>query len=267
MKLRLGLVARGAQTLSAWTTLEGWLLTHGLLFEFVLYLTEERLIEDAVDGRIDLAFVLPLTWVRTRRRAEVLGRRVRPLVMRECDRDEASLILVRADSAHRRLTDLRDQSVGVGQPGPPVAALVPELMLRKAGLVPGNTVDLRAGPAVGEQPVQSLLRGELDAMALDRRHYGRWTVSGAIPPGTVRVLARSGRYDAGHIMVTDVAPAHLVSRLATLLLAMPSSDHIQRVLGPADMAHWNEGRAGGYQVIETAVDELGFCDRAGRLIA
>lgn len=272
MKLRLGLAPRGARTVTAWTALEDWLLGQGLPFEYVLYLDEQRLIEDAVEGRIDLAFVLPLAWIRARRLAWLQGRRVRPLVMREADRDAASLFLVRADSAHRGLTDLCNGSVGVGPEGPRACKLVPELMLRQAGLIPGETVDVRRLRGSGENPcmpdlIRSLAAGELDAMAVDSRRYRTCASMPSGQTGIVRVLARSDRYDLGHIMVSESAPPHLVKRLETLLLTLPPSDRdVRSALQVDDMTHWGEARTSGYQLVEAAADELGVCDPAGRAI-
>ena len=66
------------KVVTIWEGFQDWFATQGLAFDYLLYSNYERMVEDLVDGRLDVAWNSPLAWVRARRLAEARARRWRP---------------------------------------------------------------------------------------------------------------------------------------------------------------------------------------------
>jgi len=278
MTLLMGAVAYDPKVVTIWGGFRSWLQARGLPFDFVLYSHYERQVEDLVAGKIHTAWNSPLAWIRTERLARAHGRQVRPLVMRDTDCDLTSVILVRADSAYEKVSDLKDQTVGVGAVDSPQATLVPCSFLREAGLVAGESVTIRRfdvgvglhGDHIGGErdAARALLAGEVEAAAvIDMNHllFGR---EGTLPPGSTRVLAQTGTYDHCNMSVVDTAPGDLVDTFEQLLLSMSYADpEVRPLLDLEGLKMWREGRTSGYTLLETAVDEQAFYDEKGAVTA
>ncbi|MFD0784912.1 phosphate/phosphite/phosphonate ABC transporter substrate-binding protein, partial [Micromonospora azadirachtae] len=131
--LLLGAVAYDPKVVTIWAGFRSWFRERGFDLDFVLYSQYERQVEDLLAGRIDVAWNSPLAWLRAQRLARARGTTVRPVAMRDTDRDLTSVIVVRADSEHRTLADLRGRAVAVGAIDSPQATLLPLALLRAAG--------------------------------------------------------------------------------------------------------------------------------------
>jgi ABC-type phosphate/phosphonate transport system substrate-binding protein len=278
MTLVMGAVAYDPKVVTIWGGFRSWLQARGLPFDFVLYSQYERQAEDLAAGKIDAAWNSPLAWLRTERLARAGGHEVRPLVMRNTDRDLSAVILVRADSPYEKLSDLQDQTVALGAVDSPQATLIPRSFLRQAGLTPGENVTIRRfdvgvglhGDHIGGErdAARALLAGEVEAAAvIDINHllFGR---EGTLPAGTTRVLAQTPTFDHCNLSIIDTAPQDLVQTLGQLLLSMSYTDPEVRPLFDLEgLSMWQEGRATGYALLETAVDEEGFYDERGEITA
>ncbi|MTE19114.1 PhnD/SsuA/transferrin family substrate-binding protein [Streptomyces sp. TRM43335] len=278
MTLLMGAVAYDPKVVTIWEGFRAWLRSQGLPFDFLLYSHYERQVEDLLAGRLHAAWNSPLAWVRARRLARTRGREVRPLVMRDTDRDLTSVVLARHDAPVTTLADLKERTVAVGAVDSPQATLLPLALLRRAGLRPGEDFTVRRfdigtglhGDHVGgeREAVRALLAGEADAACLvDANHllFGR---EGTLPPGGTRVLAQTEPYDHCVMTVVDTAPADLVEEFAGLLLSMSYADpEVRPLLDLEGLTAWRPGRTAGYAQLEEAVDGAGFYDAAGRVTA
>jgi ABC-type phosphate/phosphonate transport system substrate-binding protein len=276
--LLMGAVAYDPKVVTIWGGFRSWLRTRGLDFDFVLYSNYERQAEDLVEGRIHTAWNSPLAWLRTERLAKAAGRTVRPLVMRDTDRDLTSVVVVRSDSSAEKVSDLKGATVGVGAVDSPQATLIPRSFLREAGLAPGTDLTVRRfdvgvglhGDHIGGErdAARALLAGEVDAATMiDTNHllFGR---EGTLPAGSTRVLAQTGKFDHCNMSVVDTAPEDLVKQFGDLLLAMSYADpEVRPLLDLEGLKMWQEGRTTGYGLLETAVDEEGFYDERGTVTA
>src|SRR5215472_16847367 len=137
----LGAVAYDPKVVTIWDGFRVWLRARGLEFDYVLYSNYERQVADLVAGRIDVAWNSPLAWVRARRLAAARGVELTPVTMRDTDCDLRSVIVVRADSPVRSLSDLAGRVVATGAVDSPQATLLPLALLRSAGLTPGPDGD------------------------------------------------------------------------------------------------------------------------------
>jgi len=275
--LIMGAVAYDPKVVTIWEGFRAWFASEGLPFDFVLYSNYERQVDDLLEGHIHAAWNSPLAWVRARRRASAEGRDVRALVMRDTDRDLTSVVVVRSDSPIEGVSDLAGAKVATGAVDSPQATLIPLSYLRQAK-VAADAIAVRRfdigmglhGDHIGGErdAAKALAGGEVDAACMiDSNHllFGR---EGTLTPGSTRVLAQTDVYDHCNMTVVDTAPADLVERFAGLLLSMSYADPAVRpLLDLEGLTSWEEGRTTGYSALEKAVDEVGFYDANGRVIA
>ncbi|MFC5820709.1 phosphate/phosphite/phosphonate ABC transporter substrate-binding protein [Nonomuraea harbinensis] len=274
MTLVMGAVAYDAKVVPIWTGFRSWLLRNGLPFDFVLYSNYERQVEDLVAGRVHAAWNSPLAWVRARRLAAAAGRSVRPLVMRDTDRDLRSVVVVRADSGITSLDDLKGQVVGTGAVDSPQATLLPLHHLRVAGarfevrrFEVG--VGLHGDHIGGERDAaRALLSGEVAAACMVDASHLLFSREGTLPPGATRILVGTAAYDHCNMTVVDSAPEEPVRLFGELLTGMSYADpEVRPLLDLEGLTAWVAGRTSGYGELEAAVDAGGFYDLAGRITA
>ncbi|MFE4369138.1 phosphate/phosphite/phosphonate ABC transporter substrate-binding protein [Streptomyces sp. NPDC056835] len=278
MTLLVGAVAYDPKTVTIWAGFRSWLAERGSATDFVLYSHYERQVEDLVAGRIQVAWNSPLAWLRARRLAAARGVALRPLLMRDTDRDLTSVVVVRHDSPHRNVTDLKDTTVAVGALDSPQATLIPLSHLNSLGLRPHTDfrvarhdvgVGLHGDHIGGERDaVRALLAGRADAACLldaDHLLFGR---EGTVPVGATCILTQTARYDHCLLVAGETAPPDTVDRLAALLLSMSYADpDARRLLDLEGMTAWCPARTEGHAALDLAVRESGFYDAEGRVTA
>ncbi|MCG5462305.1 phosphate/phosphite/phosphonate ABC transporter substrate-binding protein [Micromonospora sp. MED01] len=269
----MGAVAYDPKVVTIWEGFRTWLRGRGLDFDFVLYSHYERQVEDLVAGRIDAAWNSPLAWLRAERLAAADGTAVRALTMRDTDQDLTSIVVVRADSPVRQLTDLAGRVVAVGAIDSPQATLIPLGHLAAAGV----TVDVRRfdvgvglhGDHIGGErdAARALVAGEVDAACMIDANHLAFVQEGTLPPEGTRIVAQTARYD--HCNMTVRAPESEGVRLfGTLLLGMSYADpQVRPLLDLEGLTAWREGRTTGYDALAAAVDASGFYSLDGRVTA
>jgi phosphonate transport system substrate-binding protein len=280
----LGAVAYDPKVVTIWDGFRAWLRGPGDLdFDYVLYSNYERQVTDLVDGRIDAAWNSPLAWVRARRLAAARGVKLTPVTMRDTDRDLRSVIVVRADSPVTSLADLKGRTVATGAVDSPQATLLPLSLLRSAGLEPGKDVrvkrfdigvGLHGDHIGGERDAARALfapdpADRVDAACMIDGNLLLFGREGLLPAGSVRVLAQTPPYD--HCTMTAVGAAGsnpAVSRFGDLLRGMDYADPgLRQLLDLEGLKEWRPPRLSGYDQLEQAVDEAGFYDAAGTIVA
>ena len=278
MPVLLGAVAYDPKVVTIWDGFRGWLRSTGLDFDYVLYSNYERQVRDLVDGRIDVAWNSPLAWVRARRLAAARGVTLTPVTMRDTDCDLRSVIVVRADSPITAIADLGGRIVATGAVDSPQATLLPLSLLRSAGLVPGADVPVRRfdigvglhGDHVGGEraAARALFAADpadrVDAACMIDSNLLLFGREGALPPGSVRVLAQTPAYD--HCTMTAVSGNPDISRFGVLLRGMDYADaDLRPLLDLEGLKEWRPPRLSGYEQLERAVDQAGFYNANGEI--
>ena len=294
----LGAVAYDPKVVTIWDGFRSWLRdSAGLDFDYVLYSNYERQAADLVDGRIDAAWNSPLAWVRSRPQAAARGLSLTPVTMRDTDCDLRSVVVVRADSPVASLADLAGRVVATGAVDSPQATLLPLSLLRSAGLSPGTDVEVRRfdigvglhGDHIGgeREAARALFAADpaeqVDAACMIDSNLLLFGREGVLPVGAVRVLAQTPLYDhctmtagpsasdpAANATATATATAATAAagRFGRLLLGMDYADaSLRPLLDLEGLKEWRPPRLSGYQQLERAVDEAGFYDRDGVIIA
>lgn len=274
--LLLGAVAYDPKVVTIWEGFRTWLREHGCEIDYVLYSNYERQVEDLVAGRLHAAWNSPLGWVRTRRLLD--GQGVWPLVMRDTDCDLSSVVVVRADSDITEPGDLAGRTVATGAVDSPQATLIPLSHLRSLGLRPEHDIKVRRfdigvglhGDHIGGErdAAQALVSGLVDAACLVDVNHQLFAREGTFRAGAVRILTETDRFDHCNLTVTAGAPRHTVEHLSELLRSMSYADpEVRPLLDLEGLKVWEPGRTEGYPLLERAVDELGFYDKGGNVIA
>jgi len=274
--LIMGAVAYAPKVVTIWEGFKAFFAKNGLAFDYVLYSNYESQVEAQFDGTLHLAWNSPLAWVRAERIARSRGLKVQAVAMRDTDCDLRSAIVVRADSPVQSLTDLRGKTVGLGALDSPQATLIPLDHLRSEGLVKQRDFEARYFDVLGgkhgdhiggeRDAALALMAGEIDACCLIDGNHLAFGLDGTLPPGSTRVVARTGAYDHCNFTTSPGAPAALVDRFVSLLMAMRWDDpQVRPLLELEGLREWRTGRTSGYALLERAVDDEGFCDGDGRI--
>lgn len=275
--LVMGAVAYAPKVVTIWEGFKAFFAQHGLPFDYVLYSNYERQVEAQFSGEIHLAWNSPLAWVRADRMARARGLSVQAVAMRDTDCDLESVIVVRADSPVQSLQDLRGKTVGVGAIDSPQATLIPLDHLRQAGLVGGRDLQVRRFDVLGgkhgdhiggeRDAAQALLAQEVDACCLIAGNHLGFGMDGTLPAGSTRVIARTGLYDHCNFTTSPGAPAALLDRFVTLLMAMRWDDpQVRPLLELEGLKAWQPGRTSGYALLERAVDDEQFYSTDGHIL-
>jgi phosphonate transport system substrate-binding protein len=276
--LLLGAVAYDPKVVTIWEGFRIWLREAGLDLDFVLYSNYERQVDDLLDGRLGLAWNSPLAWVRASRAAAARGIQVSPVAMRDTDRDLTSAVVVRRDSAFQRPVDLRGHVVGTGAIDSPQATLLPLSMLRAAGLGVGRDVEVRRfdigvglhGDHIGgeRQAAAALRDGDVDAACVTDSNLLLFGREGTLAGNSVRVIAQTAAYDHCNMTAGPAAEPDEVRRFTEMLLAMSYADpRVRPLLDLEGLTRWLPGRSDRYAALQAAVDEAGFYDEKGQVIA
>jgi ABC-type phosphate/phosphonate transport system substrate-binding protein len=273
--LVLGAVAYDAKVVTIWEGFRGWFERRGLALDFVLYSNYERQVEALLGGDIDVAWNSPLAWVRAAR----LGGGVRAVAMRDTDCDLTSVVVVRADSDIRSVTDLAGCRIGVGAVDSPQATLIPLWHLAQAGadgfeVIHHDVGTGKHGDHVGgeREAARSLVAGLVDAACMIDGNHLLFSNEGTLLPGSTRILTQTPPYD--HCNFTVIAGAGsdatsaLLRRFTELLLSMSYEDpDVRPLLDLEGLKQWWPGRTSGYRPLEAAVAEQGFYRADGAVAA
>jgi phosphonate transport system substrate-binding protein len=271
-------VAYDPKVVTIWEGFRTWLREAGLDLDFVLYSNYERQVDDLLDGRIGLAWNSPLAWVRARRAAAARGIQVSAVAMRDTDRDLTSAVVVRRDSPFQWPADLRGHVVGTGAIDSPQATLLPLSVLRAAGLSVGRDVEVRRfdigvglhGDHIGgeRQAAAALRDGDVDAACVTDSNLLLFGREGTLAGNSVRVIGQTAAYDHCNMTAGPAAEPDEVQRFAGMLLAMSYADpRVRPLLDLEGLTRWLPGRSDRYAALEAAVDEAGFYDEKGEVIA
>jgi phosphonate transport system substrate-binding protein len=278
-ELVIGSVAYDPKVVTIWEGFRAYLRRFdGPQIDYVLYSNYERQVDELLAGRIDLAWNSPLAWVRAERLARAAGVAVRPVFMRDSDRDLRSAVVTRADSAIESLADLRGRRVAVGAIDSPQSTLLPLSHLRSQGLVPGADfevvrfdvgVGLHGDHVGGEREAIVALRdGVVDAACVLDANLLVFAKEGTVGSRALRVLGQTPDFD--HCMMTagPAADPVAVDALTEVFLAMSYGDpELRPLLDLEGLTAWRPGRTDGFGPLQRAVDEAGFYAADGTITA
>ena len=275
--LLLGAVAYDTKVVTIWDGFKRYLAARDFSFDYILYSNYERQVEALLDGQIDIAWNSPLAWIRTQRLGRARGVAVSTFCMRDTDRDNRSVIVVKADAGINTIADLRGKTVAVGAIDSPQATLIPLDHIRQAGLSPETDFAVQRHEVLGglhgdhvggeRDAAASLAAGTADAACVHEWNYRSFIGDGLFPPLSTVVLARTDAYDHCNMSAGPAADPTIVDRFRGLLMAMDSADpEVKRLFELEGLTKWLDARLAGYAALEHAVDAGGFYDASGAIL-
>jgi phosphonate transport system substrate-binding protein len=204
----------------------------GVPWELAISGSYESTVEGLCSGRVAVAYLGPLTYIRARERCGA-----RPIVKLLTGGRPTfqSVIVVRKDSPIHSVKDLRGKSFGFGSPLSTSSHIVPRATLLDAGLQPG--VDVRCRYYMHhESAARAVLLGEVDAAGV------RDVVADEFESRGLRALDRSTAIPNFPIVAAPVLPDSVVREIVRVLVTVPAADPSAR----ATIASWDEELAGGF---------------------
>lgn len=278
MTLLLAAVAYDPKVVTIWSGFREWLRARDIDMDFLLYSNYERQAEDFVAGRVDLAWHSPLAYLRSERLAQAAGTTVKPVLMRDTDRDLTSAVVVPAQSELTSLAELRGRKVGVGAVDSPQATLLPLQLFRTQGLTPGGEftvvrhdigVGLHGDHIGGEREAAAAMRdGLVDAACMTDANLLLFSQEGTLAPGTTKVLATTNPFDHCMMAASPRSDRDAVGRLLEALQSMSYDDPESRpLLDLEGLTRWLPPRTDRYAALDSAIDDSGFYDSRGAIIA
>lgn len=276
--LLMGAVAYDPKVVTIWDGFQRYFGRNGLNFDYVLFSNYERQVEAHFQGAIHVAWNSPLAWLQSEQIAAALGRKAEAVAMRDSDQDLTSIVLVRAGDAIQSPAGLAGKRVAVGATDSPQATLIPLSLVAGHGVHPYRDFEVipfdvlvgKHGDHIGgeREAVRALLQGQVDAACILDGNFLLFSQEATIPPGSLRILARTPAYDHCNFTVLDDAPRDLIARFCELLLRMSYADpEVRPLLDMEGLKQWLTGRTQGYAALEAAVGRFGTIDAFVKRVA
>lgn len=206
----------------------------GRRWELVISPSYSETVAALCEGRVTMAYLGPLTYVRAHGRCGAL-----PVVRLNTDGQStySSLIMVRRDSTVASLADLAGKTVGFGSPLSTSSHLVPRAMLEDVGLSLGeDTHCIYYGHH--DRAARAVLLGEVDACGI------RDIVGKRFEQRGLRVLARSDPIPNFPLVLAPEVDGWLREPVIRALVILPASDAAVR----SRIAGWDEELAAGFAI-------------------
>jgi len=183
----------------------------GRPWELAVSGTYEEATDDLCAGRVTLASLGPLTYLRAHARCGAV-----PLLRLQGDAGGVFQgdVLVRSDSPFERLEDLLGQAVGFGDPLSTSSHLLPRAMLQAAGLQPGRDFECRYF-GQHERAARAVLVGEVAACGV------RDSVGEVFLHRGLRRLARSSPVPTYPLVASPASSPELRDHVVAALLGFP----------------------------------------------
>ena len=218
--------------------------------ELVVTTDYSSMIEAASNGRLDLAYFGPLSYVLAKTKSELEPFAAR---LKAGSTTYTSIIIGNVDAGIDEVTDIEGQTVALGDPASTSSRLFPELTLANEGLTSGDNYEavfLGAHDAVA-LAVQS---GNAQAGGLSRPIFEALVEKGSIDPAKVAIIAESEPIPQyPWTMRSDLAPA-LKDEIRTAFLQLNDD----AVLGPFKADGFAAMADEDYDGIRKAGDILGL---------
>jgi ABC-type phosphate/phosphonate transport system substrate-binding protein len=268
--LKVGAVMYDPKVSVIWEIIGDFFESQACPIDVTFYSTYELQVSDLLDGGLDIAWNSPLAWLDADRRS---GHRCHAIAMRDTDRDRVSHFVGRAGGALRGIGDLRGRILAVGASDSPQATLIPLGLLHRAGLSPDRDVAItrfdvlvgKHGDHVGGEldAFRCLARGDADACTMLDLNWDTWTRDGTIDPGVFEIKATTSRFDHCVFTTTDALDEARGRRWLDVLFSMQYDNPAHRQMMDLEgLKAWMPGRTSGFAPLASAVDAMGFFERA-----
>lgn len=257
--IRIGAVS-STKTLLAFEAMRRYFLREGETgFEFVLFGTQDQVVNAMFDKRIDIAWNAPLYHAKTMLRSQ--NKALAPIA-RTTDADYHFQVVVRKDSGLTALTDLVGKRLVTGSEQSAELSILPRHLLPSAGLDLAKVTTVSLNGRIDAE--RRLVDDEASVAAAVIAGEGDAGVVGdalaativADPASPLRVIFTSPGF--GYRTMTalpDYSPS-LLNRFTSLMTSMNMTDPTAKtVLENENGTAWTAGSNGGYQTLIDAINK------------
>jgi len=247
-----------------WDIIREFFEDNGIPMDVKLYKDYELQNQALMDGEIEIAWNSPLAWLDAQKLA---GGSCRAIAMRDTDRDRVSHLVVANDSGIESIEDLIGKTVALGARDSPQARLIPQGLLLRHGLKPGDDytekrfdllVGLHGDHIGGEKEAfECLKNGEADAAAMIDLNWQAWTKDGTIDPTKFKILATTDRYDHCVFAVKQDFPEEREKKWLEVLHKMDYENPKHReMMDMEGLKKWEPGRTTGFAALAESLETM-----------
>lgn len=224
--------------------------TLGKEIELVVTTDYSSMIEAASNGRLDLAYFGPLSYVLAKTKSDIEPFAAR---LRDGSTTYTSVIIGNVEAGVDEFADIEETTVAFGDPASTSSRLFPELTLADAGLTAGENYEavfLGAHDAVA----LAVQNGNAQAGGLSRPIFDALVEEGIIDPTQVTVIAESDPIPQYPWAMRSDLDSALQDEIRSAFLTIDD----EAVLGPFKADGFAEMSDGDYDGIRNAGEILGL---------
>jgi phosphate/phosphite/phosphonate ABC transporter binding protein len=231
--------------------LVSWIADHvGIAVERRDALSYEALATDVREGRIDIAWLPPIVYVRLADGVVALGS-----VRREGKTAYEAALVVRADSRFRTIDALKGTRAGWVDPWSASGFVLPRMKLALLGIDPRTLFRTETFHGTHAKAIEALRDGACDVAGT----YARADAEGAVSSGawstvdgaSVRVLATFGAIPPDVVAARAEVPAETRASVLEAIRAPEMKDVLRAIFGGDEI---DEGIASGYEALRKALE-------------
>jgi phosphonate transport system substrate-binding protein len=260
-ELVLGAVAYHPRVVTVWERFKTYFGDAGLGIDYVLYSNYETLVDATASGAVDIGWNTNTAYVALDDRLQgdtvILG-------MRDVDRDWATLIVARRDTAFQELTDLAGQTVAFGSRDSGHAAILPIYYLSEAGLKAESDyrtlrfdTDLGKHGDTGDSElhvIRAIADGRAQAGAVSQAFFSTMRAERVPEVSDLQVVWRSPSYYHCNFTARTSLDAAIRRRWLDTLLAMDYNDpSLRPAMDLEGVREWHEGDDHGYASLRQSI--------------
>ncbi len=261
--LRLGGVA-SASHMTVFEGLGEMFKREGIDMDWVLYSDYDAMIDDFVDGKIDLAWNGPLGYVKIKRR---LDEPCQVIAMRDVDVNFTTCFVTRPESDILTVEDLKGKRFAFASRSSVESGLLPYHFLKEAGIDPRNDLtlftfseDRSSSGLTGEKEViDRVLSGDYDAGAVAQRTLRAMSEDGSLPHDALRAFWTSPGYSHCCFTAQGDMNNDEYRKVEQALLSVNYGDPLGKTILDAEACKaFVPGIDAGWEALEQAAVEQGL---------
>jgi len=261
--LRLGGVA-SASHMTVFQGLGEMFKREGIDMDWVLYSDYDAMIDDFVDGKIDLAWNGPLGYVKIKRR---LDEPCQVIAMRDVDVNFTTCFITRSDSDILTVEDLKGKRFAFASRSSVESGLLAFHFLKETGINPRDDLALftfsedrqSSGSTGDKEVIARVLSGDYDAGSVAQRTLRAMSEDGSLPQDTLRNFWTSPGYSHCCFTAQRDMNSDEYRKVEQALLSVNYGDPLGKTILDAEACKaFVPGIDAGWEALEQAAVEQGL---------
>jgi phosphonate transport system substrate-binding protein len=228
----------------------------GMKVQFTPVTDYPAAVESLVNKKVDLVWFGGFTYVQAKLRS---GGKVVPLAQREEDTKFQSVFITKTDSGIKTLNDMKGKQVSFGSQSSTSGHAMPRGVLVQAGINPEKDFKRIAYSGAHDATIASVVRGKVDAAALDITVWKKFVTENKVDTKEVNVFFTTPTYFNYNWSVHADMPVALQEKIKAALLALnPANPEHAEILRLNRATRYIETKPENYKELEAAARNLGL---------